>query len=400
MKNKTIVFFALIFIASGSYWYIHKKMNSDANDVLAPKETFTNSLTAIKVKGNVSIEINQSLKPLSQGDQVSTKGKIITAADSLVIFGFGHSLDSKIKIGPDTIVNLSKFALSEEAKTKEGFVFNLLHGSLLSIINNPKKNKILKITAKNFSMGIRGTTFAVKADDERSLLLVKEGAVEVQTENGTTKLANTGSGFLASSPNELERVDTATYHVDWNVESESSILNDSLVASSQKEDGHFIQELEKFRDNFFEQVAEKEKIVNAKSAAVIDIDSEVKLIASDKECISERSDCIYQSEFTKSQAMILRRSDSFHLSEVGKKSFIADLEKEIDRLNKEKEKRLLEIRDLNIIADEFKARAEKLNEKWSKLKSTTGDDKKQLLNEIVEIIDSNELRALFTKENE
>lgn len=198
---------------------------------LPKTETQSISLTTLKIKGEVIVKDGEQRYPLKLGAVISKPVTIYTSSNSLAVLGYGMGFASKMKIDQNTTLDISRLA-NKSYETNNGLSFFIHKGVVLFKIFNPEKNKVLKVKTPTLSMGIRGTTFAVQATEEKSTVLVYEGKVEVDSNRGKPEMAQSGSGFEAEIENELKPVKVKDYAIDWDTDSEQQTSTSSSVQQS------------------------------------------------------------------------------------------------------------------------------------------------------------------------
>ena len=119
----------------------------------------------IKVaKGKVMIERGGSAVPGGVGIRVQSSDRIITGADGSV--GITMDDDSLLSAGPNSVLSLDRYAF--DPTTSQGrFDAGLNKGTLMVISGRIAKGSPDAMTVRTPAvlLGVRGTTFAVSADD-------------------------------------------------------------------------------------------------------------------------------------------------------------------------------------------------------------------------------------------
>ena len=119
----------------------------------------------IKVaKGRVTIEREGKVAPAVVGARVQAADKINTGADGSV--GITMDDDSLLSAGPNSVLSLVRYAF--DPTTNQGrFDAGLNKGTLMVISGRIAKNSPDAMTVRTPAviLGVRGTTFAVSADE-------------------------------------------------------------------------------------------------------------------------------------------------------------------------------------------------------------------------------------------
>lgn len=229
--KKILLVLAVIAIAFYAYSYKNHMKRSEVSTakVIAPPPPQIVSLTFLKIVGQVTVEQNGKIENATEGMLITNNSTVKTGEKSLAILGYGKDFTSKIKVASNTKFDFSKFAL-HLPNIKEGISLRLLLGSLLLKIHNPSKQKILKVVTRTAAMGIRGTTFLVKENEKDSVLIVKNGAVEIEDENTSDpQIVESNSGFKISASG-ARQIDFKKYKINWDVEDqETEILTFDLL---------------------------------------------------------------------------------------------------------------------------------------------------------------------------
>ena len=115
-------------------------------------------------KGRVTIEREGNVVPADVGARVQTSDKIITGADGSV--GITMDDDSLLSAGPNSVLSLDRYAF--DPTTNQGrFDAGLNKGTMTVISGRIAKNSPDAMTVRTpaIVLGVRGTTFAVSAND-------------------------------------------------------------------------------------------------------------------------------------------------------------------------------------------------------------------------------------------
>ncbi len=119
----------------------------------------------IKVaKGDVSIERNGQVVPGSAGVRLQTADILRTGADGSV--GLTMSDNSLLSMGPNSVLSLDRYDF--DSTTNQGrFDASLQKGSLAVISGRIAKQspEAMKVRTPSSILGVRGTEFAVSAND-------------------------------------------------------------------------------------------------------------------------------------------------------------------------------------------------------------------------------------------
>jgi hypothetical protein len=115
------------------------------------------------VSGHAFISRQKISVPAKIGDKLFVNDIIITGSDGEI--GVIFQDNSVLGIGPNTRVNISKFAF-EPAKKKFAFLLQIKRGTLVYFAGLIAKleNKSVKFESPNAVCGIRGTHLAIKVE--------------------------------------------------------------------------------------------------------------------------------------------------------------------------------------------------------------------------------------------
>lgn len=370
---------------------------------LPKTETQSISLTTLKIKGEVIVKDGEQRYPLKLGAVISKPVTIYTSSNSLAVLGYGMGFASKMKIDQNTILDISRLA-NKSYETNNGLSFFIHKGVVLFKIFNPEKNKVLKVKTPTLSMGIRGTTFAVQATEEKSTVLVYEGKVEVDSNRGKPEMAQSGSGFEAEIENELKPVKVKDYAIDWDTDSEQQTSTSSSVQQSGagSVNQYAVQlslpellerEVKRTQNNFEElkknvtikrqQIAEKE----------IALDDENTKISQDSDCLRNlMRNCEFVSEQFKNDIANLKNNP---VRLTNNPAIKANLEKEFEKaLADITQKKSALMTEKDTMEAEFiveQSRLGEINSKYEQWKTADEAGKKPLLEELDKYINSAEL---------
>lgn len=362
--------------------------------------TSVTGITAVKVRGVVTAEIGEKSIIVKEGQIIEPPVTITTAPSSLVILGYGPDFASKIKIGPNSKLDLSNFKV-RGVFAPQGLNIDFSKGRMLLKIFNPSKQKVLTIQTPTISMGIRGTTFAVETFDDQSILLVKEGVVEVKTKDGKPQMAKTGMGFISRGENDMQSVQISDYNIDWNIDSTTSLppptsttkevpskfavdikqMNIPLVIETE------IRKMQNHVEDFparLQRLKDQEK----------QYEDELTNISQDETCFQNQfANCEFTSEAFKNHPSNLKNNPS-HLSLNAKTK--ASLEKEFAKEKEDAAQKKNNAREETLLAEnDFQLKKEKLKnamEKFEQYKTADEATKKILLKDIGDLTDSEILR--------
>lgn len=370
---------------------------------LPKTETQSISLTTLKIKGEVIVKDGEQRYPLKLGAVISKPVTIYTSSNSLAVLGYGMGFASKMKIDQNTTLDISRLA-NKSYETNNGLSFFIHKGVVLFKIFNPEKNKVLKVKTPTLSMGIRGTTFAVQATEEKSTVLVYEGKVEVDSNRGKPEMAQSGSGFEAEIENELKPVKVKDYAIDWDTDSEQQTSTSSSVQQSGagSVNQYAVQlslpellerEVKRAQNNFEElkknvtikrqQIAEKE----------IALDDENTKISQDSDCLRNlMRNCEFVSEQFKNDIANLKNNP---VRLTNNPAIKANLEKEFEKaLADITQKKSALMTEKDTMEAEFiveQSRLGEINSKYEQWKTADEAGKKPLLEELDKYINSAEL---------
>ena len=133
--------------------------------LLIPTQLHAAEIGRIKVaKGGVTIEREGSAVPAAVGARVQTSDRIRTAADGSV--GITLDDDSLLAAGPNSILSLDRYAF--DPTTNQGRFDAALNKGTLAVISGriaKQSPDAMTVRTPAIILGVRGTTFAVSAND-------------------------------------------------------------------------------------------------------------------------------------------------------------------------------------------------------------------------------------------
>ena len=128
-------------------------------------QSFAAEIGRIKVaKGGVTIEREGSTVPATVGTRVQTSDRIKTAADGSV--GITLDDDSLLSAGPNSILSLDRYAF--DPTTNQGRFDAALNKGTLAVISGriaKQSPDAMTVRTPAIILGVRGTTFAVSANE-------------------------------------------------------------------------------------------------------------------------------------------------------------------------------------------------------------------------------------------
>lgn len=361
-------------------------------------------LRVVKLKGRATVEFDHKTTDVSEKMIIENHSLLQTSDHSVVLLGYGKDFSSKIKIGPNASVDLSKYNLNLPDQ-KEGLSLRVMSGDLLLKIFNPSKQKVLTIQTNTTAMGVRGTTFLVKAESDNSLLLVKEGTVEVENKNtNKSSFATAGTGYKIASTGEPQYVDVNIYKTNWDIDSQDPELIPNYT-DANNDILSFPQKIESALKKMNAQVEDKKIFLGNKKAQLTLLtratEGELAKFKDDRECINK----MLKGCELKTNALI---TDVTNLQDQSKRFVFTEPLKEILTNNlikyesQLKSKLQASVQEAQIVEEETTALEKKYqlaSAKYEGLKSLDEAAKKEKTQykEIVDNIDSNELKNDYQK---
>lgn len=118
-------------------------------------------------------------RKILKGDFLIAKDLVQTSSQAIVILGFGENYQSRMKIGPNSQIELEGQVMDEDDQNEEKTFFFVKVGNILiNYINKDKQKNKLKVRSRTASMAVRGTEFfAHVTPDGQTLVAVREGVV-------------------------------------------------------------------------------------------------------------------------------------------------------------------------------------------------------------------------------
>ncbi len=353
------------------------------------------SLTAVKVIGQVTFEG----KPLREKTIISKAGLISTDKGSLVILGFGENFSSKIKIGPESSVDVSDIK-ALKVSSNDKLEFNINQGVVFFKIYNPTKTKILNVKTPTMSMGIRGTTFIVEASDEKSVLLVQEGRVEVVSNKGKPEIAEAGSGFEARLANELLPIDLSNYKLDWNIDNSVnlSLPTKTEIRREKLDLPSFIEakvaKAQEALKELKQRSPEQHKNIQEKLKA---LELETEVVSKDEQCLqSNMHGCEFTSEHFKNDIANLKNGPTkLSINPAIKANLQKDFETAKKEIVQQKEDLNSESENIDKSIQTEEEKVKTIVEKFEQWKSADEAAKKNLLKDLAELLNSSELQDAY-----
>lgn len=342
------------------------------------------TITAVKVKGDVTLEAGDKTFKVKEGQIIKDSVSLSTAQDAILILGYGEGFSSKIKIGPNSKLDLTRYKLPGSF-SGQGVHLDLSSGRLLLKIFNPSGQKVVRVKTPNFSMGIKETTSIVETFNDNSLLLVKEGTVEVEAE-GKTRLAKAGSGFLSNNGAEIKPIQIKNYKVDWDVE--SMAVKTQTADAPKAEAAQPVQidttqisvplKIEEELIKLQKQIENHQTELPARQAQLKEqdkkYDEELARISQDEQCLENSlRDCEFTSEAFKYHPSNLKNNPShLSLNANSKASLQKDMTKAKDDVAQKKS--LLKA-DSDVLENELQIEKDKLKNATAKYEqSKTADE--------------------------
>jgi hypothetical protein len=367
----------------------------------AEKEPELISLTVLKVSGKASISNGAKKSFLAQGQVLKQPWMVQTLDNSYLVLGYGEGFTSQLKVSQNTSFSLTSFK-EKIPVPNQGIFIDLHSGVILFKTFNPSKKKILKVRAPAFSMGIRGATFLVEANEEKSILIVKEGMVEIENKNGKPKFAHAGDGISGTNENDIAPIEATNYKIAWDTENEPTAAPPSAIEAKTTSidiSRTLEEEITRMSNNIEEHRVRNLAFKKETETNVGTIDQELQRLSNDKAClIAMMKDCEFTSNKFKNDVANLKNNPTHFSANPAMK---ANLEKEFD-----KEKALQEQQKASLNSDlehddkDFQTELEKLGNVRTKYEGLSKLDEPGRINsikEIVELIDTASMREAARK---
>lgn len=355
-------------------------------------------MTFLRVVGKVTVEVNGQTKEATHGSIIDTAATVKSFDKSFALLGYGEGHSSKIKIGANTSFDLSKFELNLPEQ-KEGLKIKINAGDVLFKIFNPNKIKSLIINTNIISMGIRGTTFFVRSNDKSSLLLVKEGTVEMENNtNQNSSFVYADSGFEVNANGAAKPANLNQFNINWDPENEQPEIEIVKTDIGPKIE-IFIKELKK-------QISDDSNDLENKKASLINMEkaNELELIAVKKDtaCIKNGlNDCRLLSKLFIHDILYNREDAKNFFTPVIKKGLLEDIEKYKAKLPILVSNAQSAISDLEKEIADLQKKYEPAQKKWDEFSSLAEAEKEKskraYYKEIIEILDDNTLRDALNR---
>jgi hypothetical protein len=117
---------------------------------------------------------------IALGDRVFANQGVQTAAESMAKFVFID--DTNMTIGPDSRAKLDSFVFDPDGRGRS-VTFNATKGAF-RFVSGRSPSEAYKVTTPHAHIGVRGTTYDVRVQNGRTLVVLQEGAVNVCLRNG------------------------------------------------------------------------------------------------------------------------------------------------------------------------------------------------------------------------
>jgi hypothetical protein len=394
---KTLLY--VLIVLGGVYYYFKKNGSTPKPIVVAAKvqESADFNILFEKIKGKVTISENGPALEVHEGTVFKKTFALNTTDDSMALISFGQNSTSKIKIGPNSTVDFSG------ASPEVGLNLKLNSGELLFNINTAEKENTLKITTKNSILSVRGTQFYVKADYESTLLLAKEGAVEIQN-SATQKstFVTAGTGFKLT-PQQSNFVETSNYKVNWNIGDFEVMLVETFELKKMPVSSNFFMVLETSYQKCKQGVSDSLAHHQALKAELVALEDEkvreLAKIEIDVQCLNRKmQNCEFSSKLLSNDMSNIKNQASRFVYTDSLKDLLT---KEIAQYKEEQtnkiEAKKVEIKDAEVLYNELEKKFEIISAKKNQLKTDieSGQKNKAKYKELVDLIDNIELRSEF-----
>ena len=403
MDKKLI--FTIILILGGffSYKYLKPQEQVQVEKVVIEKEKIQPEvpMTFLRVKGKVTIEKNGNIQDAVEGLAINQNFSLTSYENSFAILAYGKAYSSKIKLGANSSFDLSTFDLGLPEQ-KDGYNFKLSSGSLLLDIFNPGKKKVLRVKTNTVALGIRGTNFIVKSEEDNSLLVVREGTVEIESDDEMKKptYAYADNAFSINSDKEIKAESMSNFNIEWNMDADNIEFITTEYSFSDKIFSALKILNQKLMTLDAEQIEEEKILTKLNKAASIEFEA----LEKDNKCLSQGlNDCLLDSNIY-TLGLIKGRLPKNLVTKKNINIMIEDIANRksevMAKINLSKDKNEHFILEHQKLKNKYFSAKEKWSEFLSFDESKKSKMKYVTYAEIVKIIDDSKLSAEFEKVKE
>jgi hypothetical protein len=190
--------------------------------------------------GNVDITHNEGKTEPAALKMLVQKGDTINTKSGYVLVQIGDDIITRLQ--PNTIVEISK--LFDESETN----LTLTNGQVVSHVKKLGKNTSFKIKTPTAVASVRGTAYSVSYYNNRSVLAVKEGRVEIDArinnqdkhnmvDAGNTMVINKGQirNINEFESLEIDKISQIPYSSKGELEGEDVYKNIAKAAEEQEQ---------------------------------------------------------------------------------------------------------------------------------------------------------------------
>lgn len=173
--------------------------------------------SAVSIEKDVRGATAERSARLDVGDEIYVDEILTTAAESRGKFTFDDR--ANLQMGPSSRVKLDNFVYSGNS----GVVFNATKG-VFRFVSAPGEHKRYEVRTPTATIGVRGTTFGVRATRGRTDAVLIDGAIEVcQASGGNCRTLDTPCTFVTVTDAGVTRPRTLRSN-DWRFDSNSCRL--------------------------------------------------------------------------------------------------------------------------------------------------------------------------------
>lgn len=230
-------------------------------------------LKVFHIKGSAFVyRNNKDAKPLKKNDRIFKDDVLRTDKKSILILAMKDG--SKIKLNPESIIQVEKIFQKGENKKKDSSLILEIGSLFINYVNKDKKNNSMHVRTKNIAMGVRGTEFFAhkqEIDSDQVSMTVKEGNVKVRCKSTKEQVEVTdGKGTIVDRRGRLLKPTKFEWSnkLNWNQNPNMGSLETSekVFAKIRQRYNHYCHMVAKKRDalykknkNKFEQLKKKNK---------------------------------------------------------------------------------------------------------------------------------------------
>lgn len=163
------------FLPKNEYLNAFGKKRGSVDEVEAPVTRIS------KIKGKVLVSYPWAkAKATTEGEEIRPQGTIVTQEQSSALIAFKDKYSWQLRVSPNSDISNNTLMEKNVVTGEEDLVFKVNKGAACFSLVNNKVPVMLKVSTAHATFIVKGTKFAVLANESHTALTVEHGKIEVE----------------------------------------------------------------------------------------------------------------------------------------------------------------------------------------------------------------------------